>query len=265
MKQHKNQRSIGKDAGISLVAVVVGLGLAGFVFMIIAKSVDLGIAGGRHSQLREELATIQMTLRTRLDCRRTLNIQSTTTLPATCPTSLVARSKTGATIEIGAWQILPSCTNGELRIGVSRQGLDPLTKKPWANSKIAQDVFDGTSDFCREYLDSTYSTCSGTYDLAFGVGTESRCCRKVQGTKYAPFSNAPHLNSAAAACSAGERIVTGGGGCNLPNLGASDELGFIQSIGMQLDQNRYFVDCHGHNQSGAADAPAYAYAICCPI
>ncbi len=252
------------------MSLLMSIALVGLLATKVAQLTTHGQMGARSVELKHDLQIIRDTISKRLDCRSTLNVATGTALPVTCPNTITLRMRDGRPISpdgrMGDWAITSRCSDGELIISASRTGEDPLTKRPWSLAASATDLFAGASDFCREYLDSSYSACSGTYPLQVGRdATGPVCCREVgpvvANSRYGPGGI---LNSARAYCAAHEFVHSGTGGCNALGVQSGDELGFLQGLGVERASNSFLADCHGRRMIDDRDATAWAIAVCCP-
>jgi hypothetical protein len=278
--------------------------------MLLMRVMDTGMRASKSIRLRSDLEAIRQTLLNRIDCHDTLNPTGTAVLPLSCATytNVVLKRKGGAAIatagKIGDWTITSACVGDELLVRASQAASrkDQLSglavndiPSNSSGTKVSQDLFGGTTDFCREYFDPG-SSCSGTYDLYTGFDNRGAvCCRRVEAVRNHVNStvNPPNgVNSAVAQCDAGEYVKSGGGRCNRDFSGAvinnsKEEHGLMQNAGIDYDDNSYQVDCDGdgrtqiyvamgwtpshtsppnsdYDNTKPMDSAASAWAICCP-
>lgn len=256
------------ERGSSLISVIIAMGLVGLLTVGITQITVQGYRANKAVDIRQKLESVRQTVRTRLNCEKTLNITASTVLPISC-TNLAQTLLRADGQSVGSgdgWTIKGRCVADELIITATMPGVvDPLTGRNMdslpSNSSgmtVSQDLFGGTSDFCREYYEQpTQRYCSGTYDRASGNYQGSQlCCRAVESawTRLA----------AVARCDANEWILNGTGMCAIdPEWWANRA--FLHTNTIDAAGNAWVADCYSDaTDTIMPDHPAHATAICCP-
>ena len=261
-RQDKQSLWSRPTAGVSLVAILVALGVAGIFALAVSKLTTTGLQRTKSSGARQDFEAMKQTIRTRLDCRATLNIISSTTLPLTCAnfTSVSLSRSDGGPLapsgKLGPWTIAARCTNNELKVAISRSGNDPLTGQSYSALPEATDLFRGTGNLCREYF-APGSTCTGTYDTYTGsTGGGVVCCRQVSVAATVRVGGSSNIY-----CSGNEYLLagSGGGSCETTNAGY---MGFLHKNKEDFVSNMSSADCINYNWT--AESLSTAYAVCCP-
>jgi hypothetical protein len=203
------------QAGTSLVSVMVVVAIVGVVAAVVSKLMHHAEASSVHTALRSDLETVKTVVRARLDCAATLGVPANAPRPVACPaTPLVARRAGGQAIETGTWTLNTTCLAGQhLVVGATRPGKDPLNDVAWASLKVrgyavATDLFSGTADFCREWLDPAYvpspsaATC-GPNEVMTGIDFDTKkitCQKQKFGGSYVVYGGGPYDASAKTGC-----------------------------------------------------------------
>jgi hypothetical protein len=210
---------------MTITSMVVALGIFGIVALVLAKITGVGSLGASKLQRNADLESLRQTLITQLDCRNTLRVTGAISSPLNCASYTAANhgstwslrhsgpnsaaSNFAAGNKVGGWTVNARCSGNELIIGASRPGTDPLTRKSYASAPEATDLFRGLSDFCREYFDPAYFSCSGTYSDYQGRQPNGMplCCRHVYAAQTGSYGGA------IAQCGAFEYLAAGSGNC----------------------------------------------------
>jgi type II secretory pathway pseudopilin PulG len=248
-------------AGMSLVA----LAIAGILAVGIATMLTRGMQGGKSTALRQDIEMLKQTVRTRLDCRKTLNVTPATVLPLACGAfgAVGVKNSDGVSYAtLGEWTITAGCNGNRLVVRARSPGKDPLTGKDRnsiqtnnVGATVSTDLFGGLSDFCREYFSPGSSCAVAPFTIYRGFNeTGALCCRRVNAVGGAP------TYVSVAQCAASEYMVQGGGYCETRATGTVQ--GFLHTSGQYNNSDAWSVDCFRHDD--AADATSNAYAICCP-
>jgi hypothetical protein len=209
---------------------MVSLGLAIASAMMLGQIMGQGLKSSASVEVRSDLELIRNTIVSRLDCKNTLRITSSTTVPLACGSFTAANYGTtwslrrpggtnsaaldlapGGKIGTGpkAWTITAKCDGNDLVIGATRSGNDPVSGKPFTSLPEATDLFRGGSAFCHEFFDDGYWSCSGTYNFVQGrrANGQPNCCRFVSERQTTSGGGG------VATCGANEYVASGGGSC----------------------------------------------------
>ncbi len=255
--------------GMSLIEVLVAVALVGIIALAVAKVTTDGLKGAKSVEVRQDLTVVKSTLSSTLDCRETLQVGPGSTLPVACPSPLVLKRRGGAEIapssKLGGWTITPTCSGGELLIGVTKPGNDALTGQSFsartANGVLlATDVFAGASDFCREYLDGAAASCTDpAYPIYHGVNRNGANCCQLRTS-----SQTTGPTSAAVRCAPSEYVAGGGAACETVTTGPS-EPGFLHYSGpfYTEPQQGWAADCFDKTYTMDSYVSTI-WALCCP-
>jgi hypothetical protein len=160
-----------REAGVSLIAVLVSVGIAGIVALAMSSVFTNGFKANRSMQSRADLAQIRQTIAGRLDCGVTLGPS-----PTCDGTALSLKDKNGSPLtgtagEMGDWTISASCPSScnasglnpgtgatpcnQIVVTAAWPGKDALTGKSrnatptnTHGATVATDLFGWTSGFC---------------------------------------------------------------------------------------------------------------------
>ncbi|MBC7530840.1 MAG: hypothetical protein H7318_04615 [Oligoflexus sp.] len=261
---------LSSESGNAILSVLVAIGIFGILSTNMTTTNNNSMKASKAVSYRQDLETIRKTISSRLDCKQTLNITPGSTLPLSCKPRPQLRLKRmdGNPIgsnpnKIGDWTVKAVCEGSELIIKATNPGSDPLTGRPLndtssnaTGTKVSDDLFGGSSDFCRSFYDLAATSCSGTYDIYKGSRRGNKlCCRKISHTPGPPsYTAQPNCNS-------NEWAMTGGGECIYDGvLSSSADPSFLHVSHMA--GSGWGVDCF--NASGSSDAGTVGFAICCP-
>lgn len=188
--------------GFSLVELLVGAGLLSVLALVGSRLLTNGVQGSKALSNRYELTVIKDTMLRRLDCYKTLGVSPPLTSALNCAAyaNVVPRDKNNNVLSsLGPWAIRAGCNDNSVVLKATRPGQDPLTKKDYSTAQEAtQDLFRGTSSFCREFFDPSYAKYVqyNLQDLGVAMGTDcptcfagdgddaNRGCRGVVNTNY---------------------------------------------------------------------------------
>ncbi|MBC7530839.1 MAG: hypothetical protein H7318_04610 [Oligoflexus sp.] len=265
------------EAGDALVSVLIALGIFGVLATGVSQMMVFGFKATKSVSTRQDLETIRQTINNRMDCKATLGITESTNFPVSCASAnLLLLRKDGSELgspggRIGDWTVTGSCVGKELLISAkstSSGAKDPLTGKSLdsisSNSSgipVSTDLFAGASDFCREYIDAGYTTCTDPpYDLFRGAhGGDKLCCREVNAVANVPGPGQAGI----ASCNADEWMMTGGGMCPLPLApGVFEANPYFLHNSAPVGES-WMTDCWAARDH-TLDYDAWATAICCP-
>lgn len=259
-----------KQTGNAIVAVLIATGIFGMLSLGMTRMTANNMKAAKSLNLRQDLEAIKKTIRSRMDCRKTLGINPSSSLaPSACKKvkrglKRMDGSDLGtADKKIGDWTVEAYCENDEVIFTASMPGVkDPLTGKPidsmasnTAGTTVAVDLFGGTSNFCEAFLQPNYADCgTGTYNIYKGSRNGSKtCCREY---------NASSTNVGYAWCKPDEMIFIGGG--NVVFDGAPTWAGAPGFFHTFVDHDTgWAVDAFSANDK-YVDAKTTARAICCP-
>ena len=197
-----------KEKGFSLIQILISIGIFGILALGISKMLVQGKQGAKSIEHDVLLNELRWTVSSRLDCKETLGINPSSTLPLNCSAykNVTLKNKWGDPIAkngwLGPYQVRGICIDNELVVGAIRTGKDPLRKDEYKNRKEAKDLFSGVSDFCREeFADSSPDQfdldCADSYTIAkrvdivgdpavsesFGFGTREVEINTARGPK----------------------------------------------------------------------------------
>ncbi|MBC7530841.1 MAG: hypothetical protein H7318_04620 [Oligoflexus sp.] len=264
-------RSGSSELGSSLVTVIVAMGLTGLLTVGITQITVMGHKANKSVDFRQKLESIRQIVRNQIDCKKTLGITPITVLPLTCAatTNLTLLRADGQNVGAGdGWILKGNClsADNELIISASMPGVkDPLTGRDIdslaSNSfgvTVSQDIFGGTSDFCREYYEPPIPWgCSGTYDQFRGNYQGATLCCRVQQTGST-------RGTAVATCNANEWILNGTGVCETDAEWWANKA-FLHTNNINGATNSWHADCYETlSDPLSPDHPARAEAVCCP-
>jgi hypothetical protein len=256
---------------MSLVEVIIGLAIFGFILTVVSQVFIHKEKAQKNIDDRLEVTQIRQTIRTRLDCSKTLNITPLTSLPLDCNSfpNVVLRDKNGRNIvpsgRIGNWPIQAACRQGKIVVSSSRAGTDKLTGRSYQDMGYGNDLFLGMSSFCHKYFAGACNTAPYTVFQGWSKG-EPKCCRIA---KNRAFSAPPYI--AAASCGPHEYMALGGGVCWWGVNGWTRPAGVSISVinfgaipisAPDFGANSWRFDCHTVNN--AIDQYATANVHCCP-
>ncbi len=240
--------------GMSLITVLVAVAVLSIVSVMFSKLLKTGVGGAAHVGNSMDLESIKMSLLQQFDCRASLGVLPSTTLPISCASfsSVPIKRSNGTDIFSGpaaGWTMAATCTGNEVIFSATRTGNDPLTNQPYATSSNATDVFRGASEFCRQYFDPSPTCPTAPNNIRIGESPEGRprCCRLVIddtiGSGYAGAPTAadhpsnPGFDTAGvgwyaiAQCGAAEYLHSGGGECPDYMLASNPRIGFLHTSG----------------------------------
>lgn len=274
----QSQKTSG-ETGESMLALIISMGLFGLLAVGISQMSVQGYKANKSVELRQGLEVVRETIRSRMDCRKSLGIAAGAPLPLSCASSIDRELKgsDGRDLgsgggKIGVWTVKGSCQGNELIIRASAdQLLDPINGQKidamLSNSigtKVSEDLFGGTSDFCREYYEESVDSCGGDYPSYQGTfGGSPLCCRK-QGSDV----QASYLYGTRSTCRPNEWILRGWGACDIsgpPNHDWWENPAFLHAD--IIEGNAALTDCYPSNPAGpmpTGDSASSAGAVCCP-
>ncbi len=256
--------------GFGLVEIMISMAIGLIALLGLNQLVPRSHAGKKSIESRFEIAQLQQMVRSRLSCSASLGVLPSTDLPLDCAsfTTLTMLDENKREIfpsgKFGDWSVSAGCVNDNIVVKAQRPGNDPLTKKPWASSQFATDIFNGTSGFCNKFF---IGGCSGAYDSLIGWSNgEAVCCREEN-----VIANSAPPYVAEAQCSAHEYMKAGGGSCWWGAVGWTNPPGSglnVLNFGPVLMNHpdpatgKWVYDCQTNDPD--LDQFAKSSALCCP-
>jgi hypothetical protein len=131
-----------RQSGVSLIAAIVALGIAGIVMVVVSQLMTNGFKAQSSLELKGELEALRRNLVAGVDCTKTLpstpaSCDATAYIPlvrANGSTFVAANGASGT--KVGSWSVRSKCTGSQLSVEVARLSADgsrflkdPLTEK----------------------------------------------------------------------------------------------------------------------------------------
>lgn len=145
-------------SGFLLTQVLVAILVLGILLIGVMKSVAWGFRSVASVTNKTELNALRDNVLRGIDCMATLGFTTIPSTPLSCSaySTVELRRKNGEAIapngKIGPWTLAASCQNNEIIVKATRPGKEPLLGTPYNGQTAAQDLFNGTSEFCAEYF-----------------------------------------------------------------------------------------------------------------
>ena len=185
----KKVQNFKNESGFSTVSAIIAVGLTVIASSYIIRTTTNGLRLQSKTSSRIDIAVIKDTVNKRLNCSKTLGLPNPPTPPLKCRDfkSPIPIKRANGTVlnpanKLGDWRLTAGCEGDELILKLTKAGKDPLTKKPWSKSVYAEDLFQGTSDFCPEYFEESSSS---EPDLdCFWASRSDKDGIKVESSKY---------------------------------------------------------------------------------
>jgi hypothetical protein len=158
MKKHNTHRS---EAGFSIAALLITAAIFSMIALIGSQLIVDTNNADRTTNRLQNLENLKETIRTQLSCERTLGVAAWSATPASCaPGSYTPKASNGSELSDPSrvWRISARCTDNALVIDAASTDPDPTIKK----LVVKQDIFNGTSAFCRKFFVPQQSCPAGT-------------------------------------------------------------------------------------------------------
>ena len=152
------------ESGFSTVSAIIAVGLTVIATSYIVRTTTMGLKLQSKTSQRVDIVVIKDTVNKRISCSKTLGHDRPPNPPLRCkdfkgpiPIKRANGSVLNPGNRLGVWNLTAGCEDNELIIKLTKKGKDPLTKIPWSRSVFADDLFQGTSDYCQDYFEETVS------------------------------------------------------------------------------------------------------------
>lgn len=149
----------------------MALGVVAIIGTMVNRMITNSFKGLQSSEIRQEILNLRKQLAENVDCKVSLNITTTTSLPLTCPTTpITLLNERGNPVlpagNYGKWTVKIGCGLEGLKVGISRPGKDPLTKQDYEeltyNGRlIKDDIFGGMTNLCAKYFEKETPSVAG--------------------------------------------------------------------------------------------------------
>jgi len=273
------KRQLFSQSGSALVFVLIVLAVTGILFGVMSqRTVNSNKIVHKNLQYGE-VEALRLQIRNQVDCRASLNVTTTTTLPISCGSNITLKRRDLSNLTtggvIGAWTISASCNSNALRVTATRSGVNPLTGAAWGSVNIIAPE----EKICAEYFALNSSCTTSPYNIYRGNRDGSpECCRVHEVTRMTggfTFERAQCLNteyatgSGGVRCSKGDDFFPGSGSGYVFTITPQVAYSYYDpTSGSNILLNQWGVDCAQHipdsNDTTATEAYEQARVLCCP-
>jgi|GEM_PF-3017901 type II secretory pathway pseudopilin PulG len=224
----------GRQSGLSIVEVLVGLGLLSLLGLGMSTLMTNSMSSQRSIELRSDVESLRQFIQSNLSCTQTF--ASFPTRPVNCTGAIALRRESGQVIvnaagqQFGDWTLQASCETIAGQAGLSiyatrpRPGggffEDPLTRRPFDTSHPASAFYAPAARPCGTFFVAAGSPCPAGQALLAWAGTAPICMPAACPAGQAEITRIGNVPICAASpCPAGQAEITRIG--NAPVCGPS--------------------------------------------